>query len=171
MAESDPWLGVAWKVYAAQGERAPYLKPSDKEGAFTLTAVPDPVSGTTAYYRVNFLDGDMPPCWRGLLLYPRGDQAVAPPSPLLQPWTPSGDAPWLAAADSVRDGLNAATARLVGDLYPQTNAEALTLVGVSQATTQGLPLLVMNLTSSASSESALSDSPTAGPTGGAHGDN
>ena len=168
MANSDPWLGVAWQVYAAQGVDGVYLKPADRQGAFTLTAVADPSSGKTAYYTVQFADGDMPACWQGLLLYPRGRQAFDPPAPPLQPWTSSGNAPWLAAADAVRQGLNAAMARLEGDLYPDTNAKALTLVCVSDATTAGTPLLVAKLVGATAAGQVQ---PRDNPTGGAHGDN
>lgn len=167
MPDKDPWLGVAWKVYAVQGPGGPELKPSGKEGSFTLSAVPDPTSGQTAYYTVYFASGDMPPGWHGLLLYPRGTVAFAPPSPLLQPWTPPGDAPWLAAADAVRQGLNDTKARLEGVLHPNTNPANLTLVCVPKATTVGTPLLVLKLASAAQSGSiqALDFG------GGGHGDN
>ena len=168
MANGDPWLGINWKVYAAQGPGADYLKPDGKQGSFTLTAVPDPASGKTAYYTVNFAPGDMPSCWQGLLLYPRGSVQVAPPTPPLQPWTPSGDAPWLAAANAVRKNLNTATARLEGDLYPGADAAALTLVCVPNATTAGTPLLVQKLARETSPGQVL---PMDDPTGGGHGDN
>ncbi|HEV2700143.1 MAG TPA: hypothetical protein VGV09_00825 [Steroidobacteraceae bacterium] len=145
MQGSDPWLGQIWKVYAVQGVDGPYLKPTEKEGTFTLTAVPDPAIGPTNFYTVDFVDGDMPACWRGLLLYPRGNLAFSPPSPLLRPWTPEGNAPWLAAGDAVRNGLSVAMSRLEGDLYPETYAKALTLVCVPNSTTTGTPLLVLKL--------------------------
>ena len=167
MADNDPWLGITWKVYAVQGAGGPDLKPSGKEGAFTLTAVPAPASGQTACYAVNFSGGNMPPCWQGLLLYPHGNKAFAPPVPLLQPWTPSGDAPWLAAADAVRKGLNDSMACLEGVLNPGTDAANLTLVCVPNATTSGTPLLVLKLTSAAP---AVSRQPLE-ITGGGHGDN
>lgn len=118
MAENDPWLGVAWKVYAVQGAGGVDLKPADKEGAFTLSAVQDPATAQTAYYTVDFTVGDMPACWQGLLLYPHGIMEFPPPAPRLLPWKPSGDGPWLDAADAVRQGLNNAMARLEGVLYP-----------------------------------------------------
>jgi hypothetical protein len=168
VADVDPWLGVAWKVYAAQGGSGPDLKPSGKEGTFTLRAVLDPTSGQAAYYSVAFAVGDMPSCWQGLLLYPHGHVQFAPPLPLLQPWTPSGDGPWLAAADAVRQGLSDAMAHLEGVLYPGTATAAnLTLVCVPKATTVGTPLLVLELTSATSSGSV-------GPLiniGTGHGDN
>jgi len=168
LVDTDPWLGVAWKVYAVQGVDGQHLKPSDKEGTFTLTAVPGPEVGPAIYYTVNFLGDNMPACWRGLVLHPRGNLPFSPPSPLLQPWTPGGNAPWVAAADAVRQGLNAAMARLEGDLYPQTNAKALTLVCVSNATTTGMPLLVLRLMSATSTGQAQ---PMDNPTGGGNGDN
>jgi hypothetical protein len=168
LTDSDPWLGVTWKVYEVQGVDGPYLKPVGKQGVFTLTPVPDLASGQTAYYTVDFADGEMPACWRGLLLYPRGTLKFAPPTPPLQPWTPSGDAPWLAAADAVRQGLNVAMARLEGDLYPDANPKSLTLVCVSDATTSGTPLLVQKLMSRTSTGHAQ---PMDSPTGGGHGDN
>ena len=86
MADNDPWLGVAWKVYAVQGGGGPKLKPHGKEGSFTLSAVPHPATGKTAFYTVDFAGGEMPSCWQGLLLYPHGSVASPPPAPLLQPW-------------------------------------------------------------------------------------
>jgi hypothetical protein len=167
VADNDPWLGVPWKVYATQGASGPDLKPSGKEGAFTLSAVPDPASGKTAYYVADFAVGAMPPCWQGLLLYPHGDKQFAPPAPLLQPWTPSVDAAWLAAADAVRQGLNDSMARLEGVLYPDTNAANLTLVCVPNATTSAMPLLVLQLTGATSSGAMV---PLVG-IGTGHGDN
>lgn len=166
MADNDPWLGVAWKVYAAQGT-SPDLKPSGKEGAFTLSAVADPASAQTSYYTVTFAAGDMPPCWQGLLLYPHGNKQFAPPSPLLPPWTPSNDAAWLAAANAVRQGLNDSMARLEGVLYPDSNAFNLTLVCVPNATTSGTPLLVLQLTGATSSGAVV----PLGIIGTGHGDN
>jgi hypothetical protein len=167
MGDSDPWLGVAWKVYAAQGADGPYLKPSDKDGTFTLTAVPGPEVGPAIYYKVNFLSDNMPSCWRGLLLYPRGNLPFSPPSPPLEPWTSGNAALWLAAADAVRQGLNVAMARLEGDLYAETNAKALTLVCVPGSTTIGTPLLVAKLMSATS---AGGPQPMDTPTGGSYGD-
>jgi hypothetical protein len=168
MANSDPWLGINWKVYAVQGPGGDYLKPDGKQGSFTLTAVQDPASGKAAYYTVSFAAGEMPSCWQGLLLYPRGSVQVAPPTPLLQPWTPSGDAPWLAAANAVRQGLNDATARLEGDLNAGANPAALTLVCVPKATTAGTPLLVQKLVPVTAPGKVQ---PMDDPTGGGHGDN
>ena len=168
MTNSDPWSGVAWKVYEVQGVDGPYLKPPGKKGAFTLTAVPDPASGAIAYYTVDFADGDMPPCWRGVLFYPRGDLDFAPPTPPLPTWTASGDAPWLAAANAVRQGLNVAMGRLEGDLYPDPNPKSLTMVCVPDATVSGTPLLVLKLVSPTSAAQAQ---PMDSPTGGGHGDN
>jgi len=31
MANSDPWLGINWKVYAVQGPGGDYLKPDGKQ--------------------------------------------------------------------------------------------------------------------------------------------
>jgi hypothetical protein len=155
VANNDPWLGVTWKVYAAQGPSGPDLKPSGKEGAFTLSAVSDRASGQTAYYTVNFTVGEMPPCWQGLLLYPYGNTLFPPPAPLLPPWTPGVDAAWLAAADAVRQGLNDSMARLGGRLSPDTSPANLTLVCVPNATTVATPLLVLQLASASSSGSAV----------------
>jgi len=166
LAGSDPWLGITWKVYAAQGVDGQYLKPSATEGAFTLTAVADRVSGATAYYTVDFAAGAMPPCWQGLLLYPRGNVEFPPPAPLLAPWTPSNDPTWLAAANAVRQGLNVTMARLEGDLYPDT--KALTMVCVPNSTTSGTPLLVLKLVGATASGQAQAQDD---PTGAAHGDN
>ncbi len=169
MADKDPWLGVAWKVYASQGQGGSRLKPSAKEGAFTLDAVTDPVSGKTVYYTVDFKDGNMPSCWQAILLYPLGTVTLPPPVPLLQPWKPNGDGPWLAAADAVRRGLNDSVARLEAVLDPYTNPGFLTLVCVPHATTTGTPLLVMQLRGSGSSGSTGAVQPL--DTAGGHGDN
>jgi hypothetical protein len=166
VADKDPWLGVDWKVYAVQGAGGPHLKPSGKEGSFTLSTILDSSTGQTAYM-VDFADGDMPPCWRGLLLYARGATTFSPPVPPLLPWTPSGDAPWLAAADAVRAGLNDSMARLTGALTPNRNAALLTLVCVSNATTAGTPLLVLKLTGAAAPGSIQ----PLDVSGGGHGDN
>lgn len=169
MAGSDPWSGETWKVYAVQGIDGAYLKPSDKDGTFTLTPVPDPAIGPINYYTVDFVDGDMPSCWRGMLLYPRGNIRFPPPSPRLQPWTPEGNAPWVAAGDAVRHGLNVAMGRLEGDLYPEANAKALTLVCVPNATTTGTPLLVLKLVSATASSGGQA-LPKDGPSSGGQGD-
>jgi hypothetical protein len=166
VADSDPWLGVTWKVYLVQGVEGGYLKPDGKQGVFTLT--PEPATGPTLYYTANFQDGDMPSCWGPLRLFPRGNLPFAPPTPLLTPWPQSGDAPWVAAADAVRQGLNVSMARLEGDLYPDANARALTLVCVPNATTAGTPLLVLKLVSATSAGQAQ---PMDNPTGGGSGDN
>jgi hypothetical protein len=173
VADTDPWLDRTWKVYAVQGSGSPYLKPSDKEGAFTLSAVPGSVSGQVAYYTVDFVGENMPPCWQGLLLFPHGSVAFPLPVPLLPPWTKSVDATWLAAANTVRQGLNDSMARLEGVLNPGTNAANLTLVCVSDATTSGMPLLVLKIASTAAVAGAASAGsiPAAGIGGGGHGDN
>lgn len=170
MAEKDPWLDVTWKVYAVQGIDGGYLKPTDQEGAFTLTPVPKPEVGPAIYYTADFVAGQMPPCWQGLVLYPRGKSLFPPPSPLLQPWTGEGNAPWVAAADAVRQGLNVAMARLEGDLQPESSPKALTLVCVSNATTIGTPLLVLKLVSATSTAGGQAQ-PMDNPTGGGNGDN
>jgi hypothetical protein len=148
VANNDPWLGTTWKVYAVQGTGGSYLKPSGKQGVFTLSAVQD-ANGQTAYYTVYFASGDMPPCWQGLELFPHGSVQFPAPSPLLPPWTPSNDSLWLAAANAVRAGMNDSTARLEGTLNPDTNAATLTLVCVPNATTAGTPLLVLKLAAAA----------------------
>jgi len=167
VAGNDPWLGVAWKVYAVQGAASADLKPADKEGTFTLSPVPDPAMGPATYYKVHFNGDDMPKCWDKLVLYPHGTAVFAPPAPPLKPWTQSGDAPWLAAADAVRKGLNDSMARLEGLLYPDTNGANLTLVCVPNATTSGTPLLVMQLVSGGAPGSMQAQNVT----GGGHGDN
>ena len=167
MANNDPWLGVEWKVYAVQGPGGSELKPANREGVFTLSAVKNPDTGQTASYTVDFADGDMPACWQGIVLYPRGSVAFSPPAPLLQPWTPNGDGPWLDAADAVRKGLNDSMARLISVLNPDTNAAMLTLVCVPKATTVGTPLLVMKLQGVAPS-GAIQPMDISG---GGHGDN
>jgi hypothetical protein len=140
---SDPWTGTPWKVYG--GGR--YHKPTDQVGAFTLSAVPDPVTGVTAYYRVAFADGSMPACWKGCLFYPRGSVAIAPPVPLLPPWSTATEGLWAAAAAATLQQLNVSMARLEADLYPGSSAKALTLVRVDNASTDGSPLLAMQLKS------------------------
>ncbi len=146
MTASDPWTGATWKVYGG----SQYLKPTDRVGEFTLTAVADPVTGATAYYRVGFTAGNMPNCWQGLLLYPRGSVAFPPPVPLLPPWSSSTDGLWSAAAATALGELNDSMSRLEGDLFPGTNAQALTLVRVDKASTQGAPLLAMKLSPASS---------------------
>ncbi len=167
VADNDPWLGRTWKVYAVQGEGGPDLKPSYKEGAFTLSAVPDPATGQIAYYTVGFTGDNMPSCWRGLVLYPHGAELFVPPNPLLQPWTPSGDAPWLDAADAVRDALDDSMARLQGILNPGAGASNLTMVCVPNATTAATPLLVLEV---ATVDTSASVQPRI-VKGGGHGDN
>jgi hypothetical protein len=173
VADTDPWLNRTWKVYAVQGTGGPYLKPSDKEGAFTLSAVPSSVAGQTAYYTVDFVGENMPPCWQGLLLFPHGTTPFPPPVPLLPTWTKSVDAAWLAAANTVRQGLNDSMARLEGVLNPGTDAANLTLVCVSNATTAGMPLLVLKIASAAPVAGAAQTGSVqpAGIGGGGHGDN
>lgn len=167
MAANDPWIGRTWKVYAVQGVGGSDLKPSDKEGAFTLSAVSEPATGKIKYYTVGFTGDNMPSCWQGLVLYPHGSESFAPPNPLLQPWTPSGDAPWLAAADAVREGLNDSMRRLQGVLNPGTSASNLTVVCVPNATTSATPLLVLELATAASSAEIQPQFVS----GGGHGDN
>jgi len=144
MATNDPWAGVTWSVYGG----GPNVKPPNQVGQFSLIPVADSSTGTTAYYRVKCSGSSMPTPWNKCLLYPRGN---VPPPPLaspLPPWS-SGTAPqWSAAAASVLDGVTVATVRLEGDLYPGTNAEALTLVRVANGTTQGASLLAIRLKSS-----------------------
>lgn len=173
MADTDPWLNRTWKVYAAQGSGSPYLKPSNKEGAFTLSAVPGSVKGQTAYYTVDFVGQNMPSCWQGLLLFPHGSVAFPPPVPLLPTWTPSVDDLWLAAANAVRQGLNDSMARLEGVLNPGANAANLTLACVSDATTAGMPLLVLKIASAAQTAGAAAAGAIPADTigGGGHGDN
>jgi hypothetical protein len=163
---SDPWLDVAWKVYAVQGVDGQYLKPGGKEGSFTLQAVP--AVGPAVYYTPDFISGEMPACWGSLRLFPRGSVPFLPPSPLLLPWTQQGNAPWLAAADEVRNGLNVSMTRLEGDLCPDGNIKALTMVCVPKATTSGTPLLVLKVVSQTAGGQVL---PQDTPTGGGHGDN
>jgi hypothetical protein len=141
MAAKDPWTGVTWKVYGG----GPNIKPPNQVGQFSLTAVSDSQTGATAYYRVTFSGSGMPTPWSKCLLYPRGN---VPPPPLaspLPPYSSGTDSQWRAAGASVLKGVTVATVRLEGDLYPGTNAEALTLVRVANATTQGTSLLAIQL--------------------------
>jgi hypothetical protein len=140
----DPWTGATWKVYGGSH----YLKPAARVGDFTLTGVPDPVTGATAYYRVEFADGCMPNCWQGCLLYPRGFLAVPSPVPLLPPWSPGTDGRWRAAAATALEGLNVTMSRLEGDLHLGSSLLAFTVVRVDNSSTQGAPLLAMQLLSS-----------------------
>jgi hypothetical protein len=146
MAENDPWTGVTWKVYGG----GPNIKPPNQVGQFSLTAVPDSQTGATAYYRVTFSGSGMPTPWSKCLLYPRGNVPVPPLASPLPPWSSGTASQWSAAAASVLDGVTTATVRLEGDLYPGTNAEALTLVRVANATTQGASLLAIQLKGSGS---------------------
>jgi hypothetical protein len=144
MAANDPWTGVTWNVYGG----GPNIKPPNQVGQFSLTAVPDSRTGATAYYRVTFSGSSMPSPWSKCLLYPRGNVPVPPLASPLPPWSPGTASQWSAAASSVLQQLTVATARLEGDLYPGTNSEALTLVRVANATTQGTSLLAIQLKSS-----------------------
>lgn len=141
MSTNDPWTGTTWMVYGGSAN----LKPSDRVGQFTLTAVTNPDSGDTAYYTVAFTQGNMPACWSGLILYPRGNVPFPPPVPLLPPYSPGTDALWSAAATAALATLNVTMDRLEGDIYPGTNAEGITLIAVGNASTQGAPLLAMKL--------------------------
>jgi hypothetical protein len=147
---SDPWTGTTWLVYGGNAN----LKPPDQVGQFTLTAVTNPDNGETAYYTVAFTQGNMPACWAGLLLYPRGNVAFPPPVPLLPPYSSKTDALWSAAAAAALGELNVTMDRLEGDIYPGSNAESITLIRVDNATTQGGPLLAMQLSSSVQSGGA-----------------
>lgn len=150
MSASDPWTGVTWKVYGG----GQYLKPSNRTGQFTLTAVPDSVTGATAYYRVTFNAGDMPPCWNNCLLYPLGNVPFPPPDPRLPPYSPSTQGQWADAAGTALDELNVTMMRLEGQLSPGTNAAALTLIRVDNASTAGTPLLALQLESVAAAGGA-----------------
>lgn len=144
MAANDPWAGVTWSVFGG----GPNVKPPSQVGQFSLIPVADPSTGATAYYRVKVSGSGMPTPWSKCLLYPRGN---VPPPPLaspLPPYSSGTDSQWSAAATSVLAGATVATVRLEGDLYPSTNAEALTLVRVANATTQGASLLAIQLKSS-----------------------
>jgi hypothetical protein len=145
MSTSDPWTGVTWNVYGG----GQYLKPSNQTGQFTLTAVPDTVTGATAYYRVAYSPGDMPPCWKNCLLYPLGNVPFPPPDPLLPPYSQSTEGQWAAAAATALEELNVTMIRLEGQLSPGGNAQALTLIRVDNASTAGTPLLAMELESAA----------------------
>lgn len=162
MATNDPWTGVTWNVYGG----GPNVKPPSQAGQFSLTAVADPVKGATAYYRVTFSGGGMPAPWNNLLLYPLGSVPVPPlPSPL-PPWSPETDAQWSTAAASALAQVTATTARLEGSLNPGTNAKALTLVQVANATTQGSALLAIGLKSSSGGVQPLDDGTGYGNDGG-----
>jgi hypothetical protein len=162
MATSDPWTGVTWKVQTAQNDGGKYLKPTDRPGQFTLTPVHDPATGAAAYYRVHFADGDMPACWKGRFLYPFGNVAPVHSGARLSPWTPETDAAWTSAANAVRSGLNVSTARLQGDISPVHNAQALTLVRVDNATTDGKPLLALHTGKSPTGIHSLDDGTATG---------
>jgi hypothetical protein len=141
MAANDPWTGVTWNVYGG----GPDIKPSGQAGQFTLTPVADSSTGATAYYRVRFSGTRMPTPWSTCLLFPRGN---VPPAPLASPlpsWSASTDPLYSAAATAVLQGVATSTQRLEGDLYPGTNAQALTLVQVVNAITTGASLLVVGL--------------------------
>jgi hypothetical protein len=140
MAATDPWTGVIWNVY----DGGPEVKPPNQIGQFSLIAVPDPVTGATAYYRVNLSGGNMPAPWNNLFLYPLGDNPVAPPTPPLPQWSSGTASQWTAAATTVLQGVTVSTARLVWDL-PDTNLDALTIVRVDNATTQGAALIAIQL--------------------------
>ena len=141
MSASDPWSGATWMVYGG----SQYLKPSDRIGQFTLTAVSDPVTKATVYYRVSFTAGSMPECWQNLLLYPRGSTPFPPPDPLLPPWSPSNDALWGVAADTALGECDHGMSRLEGDLHAGSYSKTLTLVRVANATTHRRPLLALRL--------------------------
>jgi hypothetical protein len=144
MAANDPWTGVTWKVYGG----GPNVKPPNQVGQFSLTAVPDPGTGATAYYTVSFSGSGMPAPWSKCLLFPRGNVPVPPLASPLPPWSTGTDAQWSAAAALVLQEVTVATSRLEGDLYPGAKAEALTLVRVANATTAGSSLLAIQLESS-----------------------
>jgi hypothetical protein len=150
MAGKDPWVGVTWQVLSGGAN----LKPVGQVGQFTLTAVPNPATGAPAYYTVNFAPGCMPACWAGVLFYPRGKLSFPPPVPPLPPYSPGSSGAWIAAAAAALEELNAAMSRLEGDLYPGAGAEALTVVRVDNATTQGKSLLALQLVAGSTSGGA-----------------
>jgi hypothetical protein len=147
MAGNDPWVGVTWQVLNGGAN----LKPADQTGQFTLTPVSNPATGVVAYYSVNFAPGYMPKCWKGVLLYPRGNLPFSAPVPQLPPYAPGSANAWSAAATAALQELNVSMSRLEGDLYPASIAEALTLVRVDNATVQGKSLLAMQLLAAPSS--------------------
>jgi hypothetical protein len=136
---SDPWTGVTWQVYGGSED----LKPTNRVGEFTLSAVVDPITRATAYYRVEFIAGSMPKGWQGLLLYPRGTVAFPPPAALLPPWSQDSDGLWTKATAAVLEELYDSRSRLEGDLHPGAHARALTLIRVEAASIRGAPLLVL----------------------------
>jgi hypothetical protein len=146
----DPWLAGIWKVYVGAGEGGPYLKPKDREGCFKLAAVPDPVDGDTAYYRVDFASCDMPDSWRIARFFPRGNVMASPPNPQLPIWTedPANRLLWEVAATSVRKAMKPGIKRLECDVRPLGDAETLILVPVYNAVVDNSSLLVLMLTSS-----------------------
>jgi hypothetical protein len=162
MAANDPWTGVTWNVYGG----GPNLKPTGQAGQFTLTPVPDPTTGATAYYQVKFSGTNMPGCWSKCHLFPRGNVAPAPLASQLPPWSTGTDALWSAAATTVLQGVTPSTQRLEGDLYPGPNAQALTLVQVANATTAGASLLVMGLQGGGTMQPAAADGTGYGNNGG-----
>jgi hypothetical protein len=152
MAAKDPWV-CRWSVYGVQTAGGQYLGP----GSFKLEAVPDSLSGETAFYRVTEMSLDMPPCWKGLRLFPRGSEPSDQPPQILPKWTKDYDPLWEKAATSLRSkytapsgsipGIDPALLRLEGDLHPRSEAEALTLVRVAGAVQDGTDLLVLMLKS------------------------
>jgi hypothetical protein len=147
---ADPWLAGVWKVYIGEGEGGPYLKPNGRDGCFKLAAVPDPVDGDTAFYRVDFTSCDMPDSWRMARFFPRGNVLARPPNPPLPKWTqdPNTQARWAEAAKSVHAAMKPSIKRLEADIRPLGDAETLILVPVEKAVVDNTALLVIFLTSS-----------------------
>jgi hypothetical protein len=150
MAMTDPWARE-WFAYNGSGPGWPYLGP----GSFTLSSILHPTSGQVAYYRVAAIGSGMQKCWQGIQLVPRGNrQAPTPPGPQLKPWNSNNDVDWQSDADWVRQqiamptGINPTIQRLEADIYPKTDAEALTLIRIPDIVNDGTDLLVLMLVSS-----------------------
>jgi hypothetical protein len=149
--KDDPWVGVAWHIYVAEGIDG-IAKPKDRAGCFTLAPILDDRSGETAYYDVLFAANDMPKCWQGVRLFPRGNCALKLPKKFRPraPWAKKNDPSWGAAESYIVARIGPPIERLEGDIYPKKNAESVTLVRIDKATSDDKPLLVLRVKSEAS---------------------
>lgn len=139
---SDPWARQ-WEIYSVAGA-GPNLGP----GKFTLEAVPDPVVGDTAFYRVSAVSAGMPQAaWLPARFFPRGSNPPEGPTSTLPKWDPSSESIWNEAATALRvkysmpggsiGGFNPIIQRLEGDIFPGGEAEALTIVRVAEGAEDG----------------------------------
>jgi hypothetical protein len=146
---ADIWARE-WEVYNWRGVGGPYLGP----GKFTLEAVSDPsIPAEVAFYRVTAMDKNMPACWKGIRLFPRGSADIPIPAKKLPVWNSNCDPDWDAFATALRKtltlpggylpGINPEIRRLEGDLYPKGTAEALTLIRVEKAAEDGDVLVLI----------------------------